>query len=94
MARPSPLTPCGWTVNGAVRDVVSADLNGNGKPELYIFTDNGSANGGLYGYEFGERGYTPVASPGMISGHGRHRLHRQRTRTCISGNKLSALRSR
>ncbi|WBA42760.1 hypothetical protein [Hymenobacter canadensis] len=55
-------------INGAVRDAVSADLNGNGKPELYIFTDNGSANGGFYGYEFGERGYTPVASPGMISG--------------------------
>jgi hypothetical protein len=60
--------PVRLDINGAVRDAVSADLNGNGKPELYIFTDNASANGGFYGYEFGERGYTPVASPGMISG--------------------------
>jgi|GEM_PF-2890630 len=55
-------------VTGAVRDAVSADLNSNGKPEIYIFTDNPAANGGFYGYEFGDRGYTPVSSPGLITG--------------------------
>ena len=55
-------------INGAVRDAVSADLNGNGQPELYIFTDDAAANSGFYGYEFGQRGYTPVSSPGMITG--------------------------
>lgn len=68
--RGSALTsdPVRVAVSGAVRDAVTADLNGNGKPELYIFTDAASANGGFYGYEFGERGYTPISSPGMISG--------------------------
>jgi hypothetical protein len=60
--------PVRLDINGAVRDAVSADLNGNGQPELYIFTDNAAANGGFYGYEFGQRGYTPVSSPGMITG--------------------------
>ncbi|MBC8082196.1 MAG: hypothetical protein H7Z21_03230 [Hymenobacter sp.] len=55
-------------INGAVRDAVTADLNGNGKPEIYIFTDAASANGGFYGYEFSERGYTPISGPGLISG--------------------------
>lgn len=60
--------PVRLDIMGAVRDAVTADLNGNGKPELYIFTDAGSANGGFYAYEFAERGYTPISSPGMISG--------------------------
>ncbi|SHK50549.1 hypothetical protein [Hymenobacter psychrotolerans] len=60
--------PIRLDINGAVRDAVTADLNGNGKPELYIFTDNAAANGGFYGYEFAERGYTPISSPGMITG--------------------------
>jgi len=60
--------PVRLDINGAVRDAVTADLNGNGKPEIYIFTDAASANGGFYGYEFGERGYTPISSPGMIAG--------------------------
>jgi hypothetical protein len=55
-------------VTGSVRDAVSADLNGNGKPEIYVFTNNTAANGGFYGYEFGERGYTPISSPGLITG--------------------------
>lgn len=68
--RGSALTsdPVRVAVNGAVRDAVTADLNGNGKPELYIFTESASANGGFYGYEFGERGYTPISGPGMITG--------------------------
>jgi hypothetical protein len=60
--------PVRLDINGAVRDAVSADLNGNGKPEIYIFTDAASANGGFYGYEFSERGYAPISGPGMISG--------------------------
>lgn len=60
--------PVRLDINGAVRDAVTADLNGNGKPEVYIFTDAASANGGFYGYEFAERGYTPISSPGLISG--------------------------
>ncbi|MBG8553650.1 hypothetical protein [Hymenobacter guriensis] len=55
-------------IKGTVRDAVSGDLNGNGKPEVYIFTDATSANGGFYGYEFGDRGYTPISSPGQITG--------------------------
>lgn len=68
--RGSALTsdPVRLDIMGAVRDAVAADLNGNGKPELYIFTDAGTANGGFYGYEFAERGYTPISGPGMITG--------------------------
>lgn len=55
-------------INGSVRDAATGDLNGNGKPEIYIFTDAASANGGFYGYEFAERGYTPITGPGSISG--------------------------
>lgn len=60
--------PVRLDINGAVREAVAADLNGNGKPEIYIFTDAGTANGGFYGYEFGERGYAPITGPGSISG--------------------------
>jgi hypothetical protein len=60
--------PVRLDINGAVRDAVTADLNGNGQPEIYIFTDATAANSGFYGYEFSERGYTPVNGPGMISG--------------------------
>ncbi|MBO0358934.1 hypothetical protein J0X19_13330 [Hymenobacter sp. BT186] len=60
--------PVRLDINGAVRDAVTADLNGNGKPEVYIFTDAASANGGFYGYEFAERGYTPISGPGNITG--------------------------
>jgi hypothetical protein len=60
--------PVRLDINGAIRDAVTADLNGNGKPEVYIFTDAASANGGFYGYEFGERGYSPINGPGMVSG--------------------------
>ncbi|MBD2716992.1 hypothetical protein KBK19_18245 [Microvirga sp. STR05] len=68
--RGSALTtdPVRVDINGAVRDAVTADLNGNGKPELYVFTDNPASNAGFYGYEFAERGYTPISSPGMIPG--------------------------
>lgn len=60
--------PVRLDISGTVRDVVTGDLNGNGKPEVYVFTESNSANGGFYGYEFGERGYTPISGPGQITG--------------------------
>jgi hypothetical protein len=60
--------PVRLDINGAVREAVTGDLNGNGKPEIYIFTDASSANGGFYGYEFTERSYTPITGPGLITG--------------------------
>jgi hypothetical protein len=46
----------------------AADLNGNGKPEVYVFTDAPSANGGFYGYELQPSGLTPLPGPGRIIG--------------------------
>lgn len=60
--------PVRLDINGAVREAVTGDLNGNGKPEIYVFTDAATANGGFYGYEFTDRGYTPITGPGMITG--------------------------
>lgn len=60
--------PVRLDINGAVREAVTGDLNGNGKPEIYIFTDASTANGGFYGYEFSDRAYTPITGPGLITG--------------------------
>lgn len=62
------IDPLRLEVTGAVTNVASGDLNGNGKPELYIMTDNKKANGGLYAYEFAERGYAPISFPGTPAG--------------------------
>ncbi|TGE04136.1 hypothetical protein [Hymenobacter fodinae] len=81
------IDPLRTDIMGAVTNVVSGDLNGNGKPELYIFTDNKKANGGLYAYEFGERGYTPITSPSTPTGSAGTGYAGQDTYQ-ISGNKL------
>ena len=46
----------------------AADLNGNGKPEVYVFTDSPNANTGFYAYELLPTGLTPLPGPGRISG--------------------------
>ena len=46
----------------------AADLNGNGKPEVYVFTDAPTANAGFYAYELQPSGLTPLPGPGRISG--------------------------
>ena len=74
-------------VNGAVTNVATGDLNGNGKPELYVMTDNKRANGGLYAFEFGERGYAPISMPGTPGGSAGIGYAGQDTYQ-IQGNKL------
>lgn len=81
------IDPLRLEVNGAVTNVASGDLNGNGKPELYVMTDNKRANGGLYAFEFGERGYTPITAPGTPGGTAGTGYTGQDTYQ-ISGNKL------
>ncbi|MBX0289979.1 hypothetical protein K3G63_05980 [Hymenobacter sp. HSC-4F20] len=81
------IDPLRLEVSGAVTNVVSGDLNGNGKPELYVMTDNKRANGGLYAFEFGERGYTPITAPGTPGGNAGSGYSGQDTYQ-ISGNKL------
>ncbi|RIY13381.1 hypothetical protein D0T11_02800 [Hymenobacter rubripertinctus] len=81
------MDPMRVEVTGAVTNIASGDLNGNGKPELFIMTDNKKANGGLYAYEFGERGYTPISFPGTPGGQAGMGYTGQDMYT-ISGNKL------
>ncbi|SNC64469.1 hypothetical protein SAMN06265337_1086 [Hymenobacter gelipurpurascens] len=81
------IDPLRLDITGAVTNVMSGDLNGNGKPELYIFTDSKKANTSLYAYEFGERGYTPITAPGNPSGTAGTGYSGQDTYQ-ISGNKL------
>ncbi|RSK50266.1 hypothetical protein [Hymenobacter rigui] len=81
------IDPLRAEVSGAVTNIAAGDLNGNGKPELYIMTDNKKANGGLYAYEFGERGYTPISFPGTPSGSAGMGYSGQDMYQ-ISGNKL------
>jgi hypothetical protein len=81
------IDPLRLDIAGSVTNVVSGDLNGNGKPELYILTDSKKANGGLYAYEFGERGYTPITAPNTPSGSAGTGYAGQDTYQ-ISGNKL------
>lgn len=81
------IDPLRLDIMGSITNVMSGDLNGNGKPELYIFTDNKRANGGLYAYEFGERGYTPITAPGNPGGTAGTGYSGQDTYQ-ISGNKL------
>ncbi len=82
------IDPLRVDIMGAVTNVASGDLNGNGKPELYIFTDNKNTNGGLYAYEFGERGYTPITNPGTPAGAAGAGYSGQDTYQ-ISGNTLT-----
>lgn len=81
------IDPLRLEVTGAVTNIASGDLNGNGKPELYVMTDNKRANGGLYAFEFGERGYTPISAPGTPGGNAGMGYTGQDTYQ-ISGNKL------
>lgn len=81
------IDPLRVEVNGAVTNIASGDLNGNGKPELYVMTDNKRANGGIYAFEFGERGYTPITAPGTPNGNAGIGYSGQDTYQ-ISGNKL------
>lgn len=82
--------PIRTMVTGAVTGVTAADLNGNGKPELFIMTDNKKANGGLYAFEFNERGYTPISFPGTPDGQAGMGYNGQDTYK-INGNKLTRM---
>lgn len=46
----------------------AADLNGNGKPEVYVFTDNPAANAGFYAYELNTTGLVPLPGPSRVAG--------------------------
>ena len=81
------MDPLRVEVSGAVTNIAAADLNGNGQPELYVMTDNKKANGGLYAYEFRERGYTPISFPGTPAGKSGMGYNGQDMYR-ISGNKL------
>ncbi|GAA4387630.1 hypothetical protein GCM10023186_33460 [Hymenobacter koreensis] len=62
--------PVRLNVRGNVTDAVMGDLNGNGNPELYIFTSgSGSGSfGGVEAYEFKDKSFTPLKSPQTLSG--------------------------
>ena len=79
--------PIRTSVTGAVTSVMAADMNGNGKPELYVMTDDKKANGGLYGFEFTDRGYAPISMPGTPVGEAGSGYMGQDSYQ-ISGNKL------
>ncbi len=79
--------PLRTSVVGAVTGVKSADLNGNGQPELYVMTDNKKANGGLYAFEFSDNGYKPISLPGTPAGQAGMGYDGQDMYQ-ISGNKL------
>lgn len=90
--RGSSLTtdPIRTSVTGAVTNVTTADLNGNGKPELYVMTDNKKANGGFYGFEFNDKGYTPIALPATLSAQSSIGYMGQDTYQ-LNGNKLTRM---
>ena len=46
----------------------AADLNNNGKPEVYVFTDNPAVNSGFYAYELNATGLVPLSGPSRIAG--------------------------
>jgi hypothetical protein len=61
--------PIRINVRGNVSDAVMGDLNGNGNPELYVFTSgSGSGSfGGVEAYEFVDRSFRPITAPPKLS---------------------------
>jgi hypothetical protein len=60
--------PIRLNVRGQVTDAVMGDLNGNGNPELYVFTSGRSASAGIEGYEFVNRTFRPIQALPQLSG--------------------------
>ncbi|QHJ06626.1 PliI family lysozyme inhibitor of I-type lysozyme [Hymenobacter busanensis] len=61
--------PVRLNVKGNVTDAVMGDLNGNGNPELYVFTSGtGSGSyGGVEAYEFKDKSFVPLKAPQNLS---------------------------
>lgn len=60
--------PIRMNVKGNVTDAVMGDLNGNGNPELYVFTSGGSMGmGGVEAYEFVDKSFRPIQSLPKLS---------------------------
>jgi hypothetical protein len=60
--------PTRLNVKGNVTDAVMGDLNGNGNPELYVFTSGGSMGmGGVEAYEFVDKAFRPIQAPPKLS---------------------------
>ena len=60
--------PLRLVVPGRPTDAVATDLDGNGLPELFIFSNDGAVGGGFHGYELGPTGFGPLAGPGALPG--------------------------
>ncbi|WP_400191172.1 hypothetical protein [Hymenobacter sp. B81] len=60
--------PIRLNMKGNVTDAVMGDLNGNGSPELYVFTSGGTSSfGGVEAYEFVDKSFRPLKSPQKLS---------------------------
>ncbi|GAB2968335.1 hypothetical protein GCM10027048_43980 [Hymenobacter coalescens] len=60
--------PVRLNVKGNVTDAVMGDLNGNGSPELYVFTSGGSMGmGGVEAYEFVDKSFRPIQAVPKLS---------------------------
>ncbi|RAK69774.1 hypothetical protein [Hymenobacter edaphi] len=60
--------PIRLNVKGSVTDAVMGDLNGNGSPELYVFTSGGSMGmGGVEAYEFVDKAFRPIQAIPKLS---------------------------
>jgi hypothetical protein len=60
--------PIRLNVKGNVTDAVMGDLNGNGNPELYVFTGGGTASmGGVEAFEFVDKSFRPIQAPPKLS---------------------------
>lgn len=62
------MDPVRLNVQGNVTDAVMGDLNGNGNPELYVFTSGGSMGmGGVEAYEFVNKSFRPIQALPKLS---------------------------
>ncbi|RTQ52428.1 hypothetical protein EJV47_05285 [Hymenobacter gummosus] len=60
--------PVRLNVKGNVTDAVMGDLNGNGNPELYVFTSGGTMGmGGVEAYEFVDKSFRPIQALPKLS---------------------------
>jgi hypothetical protein len=62
--------PVRLNVRGSVTDAIMGDLNGNGNPELYIFTTTSGGStpaSGVEAYEFVNRNFRPLQAPQKLS---------------------------
>ncbi|OON70184.1 hypothetical protein [Hymenobacter sp. CRA2] len=58
--------PVRLNVKGSVTDAVMGDLNGNGNPELYVFTTGGGP-AGVEAFEFVDKSFRPIQTLPKLS---------------------------